>query len=186
MTDIFDSLMGQLGGDKLKSLAGALGTDESTATKGIQSAIPAILGGLASNAAKPKGAAALSGALERDHDGSVFDNLGDILGGGGAGGKILGHVFGGAKQQDNVARAVSSHSGLDLGMITKLLPMLAPLVLGQLGKMKKEQNLDTGGLAGALAKEKGGLGGLGGLGSLLDLAGGKGGLGGLLKKLMGR
>ena len=41
-----------------------------------------ILAGLARNAAQPEGADPLHGAVQRDHDGSLLDDLGGFLGGG--------------------------------------------------------------------------------------------------------
>ncbi len=57
---------------------------------------------------------------------------------------ILGHLFG--NSTPNVAQAVSKSSGLDQNSSMQLLTMLAPLVLGFLGKEKKQNNLDANGL----------------------------------------
>ncbi|HET7645045.1 MAG TPA: DUF937 domain-containing protein, partial [Candidatus Limnocylindria bacterium] len=53
---------------------------------------------------------------------------------------ILDHTLG--DQQEQVARAVSARSGLDLGTVMKLLPLLAPIVMGMLGK---KSNASPGG-----------------------------------------
>ena len=45
-------------------------------------------------------------------------------------------------------------SGLDVGAVAKLLPMLAPLVMGALGRAKKQKNLDAGGLSSMLNPER--------------------------------
>ena len=60
------------------------------------------------------------------------------------GGAILGHVFGG--QQGNVAAALGKSTSLRSGQILQLLAMLAPIVMGVLGKQHKER----GGLLGSL------------------------------------
>ena len=44
-------------------------------------------------------------------------------------------------------------SGLDSGQMGKLMAMLAPLVLGSLGKAKRRDNLGTGGLFDLLRGE---------------------------------
>ena len=142
------------------------------------------------------GAAALESALA-DHDGSVLGDPSEILAGGGSGAGILGHVLG-AKQLE-VAQHIAGSSGLDLGSVAKLLPMLAPMVMGYLGRKQRADGLDAGGLAEMLGGEKKSLEGAGpGLGGLSKILGGdgdgdgdmmddiKGMAGGLLGKLSGR
>ena len=144
----------------------------------VQAAMPMLLGALARNSATPQGAAGILGALERDHDGSLLDNLGGLLGGmsggsgglgeiggmlsgmlGGSGGSgggmmdmggaILGHVFGG--KQGNVAATLGKSTGLQSGQILQLLALLAPIVMGVLGRQNKQSGgLDQGGLADIL------------------------------------
>lgn len=138
---MLEELAGALGGDTLGQLAGALGADNDLVSKGVAAALPAMLGGLARNARQPEGANALANALGNDHDGSILDSLGSIFGGENKwaqqqanrhGESILGHLFGGSRGQ--VEQQVQAASGLNAGMVTKLLPLLAPVVLGYLGK----------------------------------------------------
>jgi hypothetical protein len=178
-----------------------IGGDGDGTQKAISAALPALMGGLAKNASKPEGRDALLSALDR-HDGS---NLQQGVSGVDTtdGAKILGHVFG--ARQTGVEQEISKQSGLDLGSVAKLLPVLAPMVMGMLGQKKSQGGLDAGSLAGMLGSERDGAAksnpGLGGLLGMLDsdgdgfdlddvtkLAGkgGKGGLGGLLGKLLGR
>ena len=115
-----------------------------------------LLGAMAQNAAKPEGAAALNNALERDHDGSVLDNLMGMFTGqaqpanskaiNGAG--ILGHILG--SRQSGAVEAVSKASGLNTNQVGSLMVSLAPMIMGMLGKVKKEEGLDSSGLAGML------------------------------------
>ncbi len=168
MADMMNSLLDMVGsGDELGQIAGLLGADSGATQKGVAAALPALLGGLARNAQSEEGAASLLGALDK-HDGSVLNNIGGLGDLKGDGGKILGHVFG--DQQSQVAGAVAQESGLDIGMVTKLLPMLAPVVMGFLGKQKAAGGLDAGSLAGALGTERSGLekGGMGGMLGMLD------------------
>ena len=128
-------------------------------------ALPAILGGLANNAASPQGAQSLNNALERDHDGGILDNLGGlgslIFGQqnqpeppprqADAGG-ILGHIFG--NNQGQVAQQISNQSGLNMGQVAQILMILAPIVMGYLGRQKQENNLDAGGLSQILGQQQ--------------------------------
>ncbi|MFT7599449.1 MAG: hypothetical protein ACI8TP_002382 [Acidimicrobiales bacterium] len=206
MTGLIDGLMEQLGSSGTSQLAGVLGADENAMGGLISAALPAILGGLAKNAEQADGASSLASALD-DHDDSIFGNLGSLLGGGGPGDAILGHVLG--QKRPQVEQQVAGNAGVDLSMITKLLPLLAPLVMGYLSKQKKTNNLDEAGLGAMLNNERKAVEakqpGLGGLASILDADGdgsvlddvmnmatgggggsSKGGLGGLLGKLLRR
>jgi hypothetical protein len=172
---ILDMLSQQLGGDVVKQLSAKLGADEGSVNTAITAALPMLLGGLAKNSATPQGAEALSSALARDHDGGILDNLAGFLGSGnaGAGANILGHVFGG--KTDAVASALGQASGLNAGSAGSLLAMLAPLVMGALGRTQQQSGLDSGGLANMLGNERAQLeqssSGLGGLMRMLDFDG---------------
>jgi len=170
MSGLLDSIMQQLGGDTMRGLGQRLGTDDDTASRAVQAALPALVGALARNAQSAEGATSLAGALDRDHDGQVLDDLPGLLSGGGNAG-ILKHVFGG--RQGAIESGLGAASGLNGAQAGQLLALLAPIVLGALGRAKRTQGLDSGGLASMLGKEKASLpapqaGGLGALLQLLD------------------
>ncbi len=169
MSGLVEGILGQLGPAGMAQIAKSLGTDESAAGSAISAALPAIIAGMANNASKPQGAEALSNALG-SHSPSIFDALGPLLSGGGDGAKILGHVLGG--RQPSVEQNLAKQSGLNLDVIMKLLPILAPLVMGYLSKQKQEQGLDAGGLGSVLGQERRQVEqkqpGLGGLAAILD------------------
>ena len=149
--NVLDALMPLLEGGNLQQIAGQLGVSQQQAGTAVSAAVPLLVGALQREASSPTGLDSLAGALDRDHDGSVLDDLGSFLGGGGsaaAGAGILGHVLGG--RQDNVAASLGKSTGLDAGKVLQLLTMLAPLVMGALGKAKRQTHADSGGLADIL------------------------------------
>jgi len=171
--DLAAMLIGMLGSGELSKLGGQLGTDPASTQKAVGAAVPLLLSALGKNAASPQGAEALLGALSRDHDGSVLDNLGAALGSGALGKDgeaILGHVLG--NRQGAVAAGIGQASGLSADTSGQLLAMLAPLVMGSLGKTQRQSGLDAAGLASLLGgqREKANAG-LGGLAGLLDMDG---------------
>jgi hypothetical protein len=173
-----DLLGGALGGDAMAKIAAKLGTDQAGAQKAVSAALPALLGKMKQNADDPQKGAALATALQR-HDGSALDNgLADDDDSIGHGSKIVGHVFG--DEADSAHDQVAQASGIDKGQAAGLMGMLAPLVMGAMGKAGGAQ-AGPQGLSGMLGGLTGGSGGgLGGLlGGLLG-GGGGGGLGGLL------
>ncbi len=154
MTSILEDLASQIGGADLSQLAEAIGADKGSVEKAVAGALPILMGALAHNASDSGGAGSLLGALDRDHDGSVLDDLGGFFSGsdtrGGA--DILGHVLGGGRS--NAERSVSQMSGLDMRQVGSLLAMLAPVVMGYLGRVQRNQHLDTAGLAHTLGRER--------------------------------
>lgn len=191
MSLLTQMLMARLGGTGTQELGRALGADEGAAGKGLQAAVPLLFSALAKNAASPDGRAGLERAIARDHDGSILDGAAGALNPEmvDQGRAILGHVFG--ARLPEAEQGVSRASGLPLDQAGKLLAMVAPMVMGALGKARKEQGLDTSGLAGLLAGERAAAAGsLGGLAAFLDRDGdgdiADDVLGGLAKGLKGR
>jgi hypothetical protein len=159
MTDhetLLETLTNQIGAGGIDQIAGQLGLGRGQVETVVGGALPMLLGGLTRNAESPDGAASLLGALERDHDGSILDDIGDFLGqGAGAadsGLGILKHVFGG--REASVEKALAGSSGLDSASVRQILAMLAPLVMGMLGKTRRNQGLDLGGLTELLSGER--------------------------------
>lgn len=154
--DLIDLLQSQLSGNVLDQLSNQIGgqkEETEVATSGIISMLTAAL---AKNAASPGGASALASALDTDHDGSILDNIGDLLGGNMAnnraanGAGILKHILGG--KQGNAIDAISKMSGLSGDKTGNLMTMLAPIVLGMLGKQKRQNNMDQSGLSDMLSR----------------------------------
>jgi hypothetical protein len=116
----------------IQELAAQLGVDEATAEAATRQAIPALLGGMQANAADPAGAASLAGALG-DHPSDLVDggvNLDQVDTDDGQ--KIVGNIFGDNTGQ--VAQTLGDNVGQQSGLIQKLLPILAPIVLAYLSK----------------------------------------------------
>jgi hypothetical protein len=166
MSDL-DELLAQIPMDQLAS---QLGVSEEEASAAAKAAIPALLGGMGANAADPNGLASLESAVAQ-HDGSLLDGGIDLSQVDTTdGGKIVRHVFG--DNEDAVVNQLGGLGGGGASTITKLLPLLAPLVMAFLGK-----KLMSGGSSGSGSSSGGGLGDL--LGGLLGGGGGSGGGGGL-------
>jgi len=150
---ILTELIGSLTGDSISGLSQQLGVDENKTSKAIGLAVPLLLSALAKNTSNDKGAQSLANALNRDHDGSILNDItGHVQSGSlddGLG--ILGHVLGG--NQSKIEATLSEHTGLDAASITKLLAILAPVVLGMLGKQQKQESLDPTGLSALLGTE---------------------------------
>ena len=148
MNALLEMLADQLGGTATQRISGQLGTDPQTTARAVAVALPVLIGALGRNASEPQGAQALMGAIDHDHDGSILDQpVGHPQADKGA--AILQHVLGGRQQA--VAEGVSKASGMDLQKVMPLLIILAPLVLGVLGRLRQQGVLAPKGGAGELA-----------------------------------
>ena len=151
LSDLLNSPIGQ---SLVTNVAGQFGLDEKQAASAVNLAVPVILGGLNKNAQSPEGAANLNNALESKHDGSLLDNLGNVLGRGNItdllqdGGGILGHVFG--NDVPAVENGVAQKTGISADKIGPIIKMLAPVVMAYLAKEKNTNNVNAGGLGDLL------------------------------------
>jgi hypothetical protein len=152
---MLDDLSNQLlTGGTVQQMSTQIGADPATTRQAVTAALPVLLGQLARNASAPGGAEALAGALGRDHDGSVLDDVPSAVSGfrSGAGASILRHVFG--QRQPAVQSGLGKVSGLNSQQTQQLLAMLAPIVLGMLGRAKRQRGLDAKGVADVLGNEQ--------------------------------
>ncbi len=214
MSSLLDLVTRSLDRNAMNGLASQIGAPAEQTAGAVQVAVPLLFGALQRNASTPYGAAALAGAIDRNHDGSVLDDLAGFFGkpATGADERSVNHIFG--DRRDSVQEALSRASGLGGAQIGQLLAQLAPFVLGALARARQsapesagatepggELGSLLGNAMGQLHRTNTGLGGL--LGGLLDANGdgsvvddllgramggsntAGGGLGGLLGGLLG-
>ena len=138
MAELTDSLNQLLEGHA-DQISQRIDADEGQTRQAIQSAVPALLAALSADAERGDG---LKQAIAQDHDGSIIDQLAEYLDGSARlnprttnGSGILDHALG--DRQEPMAQALSAKSGLDMSTIMRLLPLLAPIVMGMLGKRGK-------------------------------------------------
>lgn len=156
MDSMLDSIMGSLqtsGG--IGQISESLGLDQNDVSKVMSGVLPALLGGLTRNTGSAEGASGLLAALDRDHDGSIMDDLAGLLvtaGTAKTGAGILSHVFG--DQQARVETALGKTTGVDAAAVGKIMAMVAPLVLGYLGRQRRQESLDATGIVNLLTQER--------------------------------
>jgi hypothetical protein len=156
MDSIMKLLISQLGSGAMNQISEQLGVDEPKTQQAIGMALPMLLGALNRNTSSSmSGAEALAGALQRDHDGSIFDNLPQAIQKRETiedGSAILGHVFG--EQRGGVVNSVSRATNLDADQVGQIFSVLAPMVLGALGQTQRKNNLDAQGISALLQQER--------------------------------
>jgi hypothetical protein len=208
MAGILDLIQSDFGKQIISNISNQTGISTTEATNVVSSSVPELLGAMQGNMLSSNNASGLLGALTNGkHDGSILDNLGSFLNGAdfSDGNKILNHLLG--DKLSAVESGISSKTGLSPSIIAKILPMLAPIIMGYIGKQTQDKNVtntsDLGGLLGGLLTDMTSGNNAGGdiLSSVLDQNGDgkldvndaisavtdkKGGLGGLLGGIFGK
>ena len=177
MSDI-DSLLRAI---PLDQVASVLGVDQATAKTAVETAVPTILAGLQHEASTDEGAGNLAEAVG-SKDPSILDGLSLDQIDASDGEKILGHIFGGNKQdvtsavgqqlsgadvlgsvlgsilsggQPQQAPAPPTQTSPDVGseLAKKLLPLLAPIILAWLAQQATQKGGQINRSNGGLLQE---------------------------------
>ena len=157
--NLLDMLKGQIGDAVISQAGSFLGADNSGVKSAMGAALPSILGSMIASGSTDSGSKGLIDMITKGgHDGSVFDNLGSVLGGGDAtsgflnsGSGILKSLMG--NKLGSVVDIISSVSGLNKGSSSSIMSMAAPFVMGMVGKYVKSKALDAMGLSKFLGSQ---------------------------------
>ena len=152
--DLRDLFQGQINDILVDQISNQFGIrDRDQAESAVEGGFTTLLNAVAKNVSSPSGAEGLAGALDRDHDGSILDDITGFLGGSrqanntkmmnGAG--ILKHLLGG--NQSQVVEMLGKATGMHKSQAGQMLMSLAPVVMGMLGRQKRMNNLDQRSLA---------------------------------------
>lgn len=157
MNGLLDTLVNSFGDDAVEMMSKQLGVENQLTKTALSSAIPMIVSALAKNASTQQGAESLHKAVVEDHDGSILDQLSDYIPNyqQSSGGGILGHVLGGNRK--NVEDLIGQVSGMNPGAVSGFMEMLAPMIMGSLGKQQRNSNLNQGGLTDLLRQAQQGI-----------------------------
>lgn len=182
----FDDIKSSL---DVRQLADALGTDPASADAALDTALKSLLGTMEGNVSHEDDAVSLARALGDHVDSDAYADSIDLNRVDTADGeKIVGHVF----SPDQIQQLSTSGQG---SLIQRLLPILAPIVMGYLAKQFQgylnDKMAPQSRQAEAPAASEGGFGGLGDL--LGGILGGgsaasqssSGGFGDLLDQVLG-
>jgi hypothetical protein len=131
-----DSILSADNGTVVRQLSQQFGLSEEAMAGAIRSLAPALARGLGRETEQPDDGQSLATALQSgEHHRYIEDpaalaqpaTIED-------GNKILGHVFGSKDVSRNVAAFASEETGLDPSLLKRLLPVLAPIVMGILAQ----------------------------------------------------
>lgn len=148
--DILEMLTGQLNNKNvMDELSKATGAEKSKIEEAVKLCVPTLIEAMNKNANTAHGAQSLSKALDEHKNANVEDVLGFLKNVDTKdGSKMLDHIFGSNNQK--VQNNISTQTGLKTNQVSGVLSMLAPLLLGVLGKQKLNKNAGANDLSSML------------------------------------
>jgi len=164
--NILDMMLNSQNGGQIQQLARNFGIGEDQVQAAIAQMVPALSQGVKKNIANEDGLAGLTKALESGNHQRYIDQA-DSLSDDQTisdGNNILGHILGSKDVSRAVADRASANTGLESGMLKKMLPLVASMMMGSMSKQASSSNM-LGGLSssGSSSNDM-----LGMLGNMLD------------------
>lgn len=145
---LIDLLTGNTGNQVAERAESKFGINKNQVLALLAVAAPLIISYLSKKSQSSGEAESLNTALDKDHDGSILNDVSQAEARQSEGNSILNHIFGGEKQ--NVENQLSQKTGISIDKIGPVLSMLAPIIMGYIGKEKQQNNVGAGGLGGLL------------------------------------
>lgn len=142
--NITDLVTGGVGSKAISAIANLLNIEESKAKWLVAAAVPLMIAALNYNSKKgTEQEAGINKALDQ-HSGNILDQIGGMLGQGPSedDNKIVNHMFG--SNSEMVKDSLSAKTGIPVDKIGGALAILAPIVMGYLGKQKQGQSAGGG------------------------------------------
>jgi OmpA-OmpF porin, OOP family len=157
--NLLDMAKGYLTNELVSKASGALGESEGGISKIISAAVPSLIGSIADKASTTDGAHAVAKMAADQHNSGLLGSLGNFFGGDDSsnnmqsgGGSIISSLLGG--QGNMLTSLISNFAGVKSNSVGSILSMVAPAILGMIGKHSAENNVSASGLGSLMAGQK--------------------------------
>lgn len=151
---LIDLLTGNTGNQVAEQAEKKFGISKNQIIALLAVATPLVISYLRNKSQDAKEAEALNNALDKNHDGSILDDTSNLESRQNEGGSILSHIFG--NEKNTIENQLSQNTGISMDKIGPILAMLAPVIMGYIGKEKQQNNVGAGGLGDLLGGILGG------------------------------
>lgn len=133
---LLDTIVSSQGGAAVEKLAGKFGLSQDQVQQALGQLVPGLSSGVKRNLERPEGLENLLGALNKKNHQRYLDNPDDLDNDDAIddGKGILGHLLGGKDVSRELAGRASQNTCIDSGILKSMLPMVAQLAMGALGK----------------------------------------------------
>ena len=167
---ILETILKSQGGALVKQVAGSFNLDEGQAGAAISKLLPALTQGMKRNVEQPSGLESLLGALQGGNHSRYVEQpeavtRAETIQDGNA---ILGHLLGSKDVSRQVAARAAEQTGVDSGVLKKMLPMVAAMAMGSLSKESQGGGALSALLGGGASQSAASSAGAGLLSSFLD------------------
>jgi OmpA-OmpF porin, OOP family len=157
--NLLDIVKKQMSEGLIEKAAHFIDEDKSVTQKAMDMILPSVFGGMMHQTSDTsKATNLLSQITEGEHDGSIFETVGNLLGGGSAtqgfldsGENIVSGLFG--NRISSVVDWMAAFTGMKTSSASNLMHMAAPLVMGAIGKQVLDNKLDASGLTNLLQSQ---------------------------------
>lgn len=167
MSGLLDAVLSAGGGSAIQMLGGRFGLPPAATRSALEALLPMVSGGLKNQAQTQGGIEGLLGSVlkpahtQYGEDANVLARPGTTA----MGNEVLGAIFGNDRDVSRtVAAQAAQKTGLDVGILKQMLPIVAMMAAGAMTK-----NANAGGLGNLIGAAMGGGGG-GLLGNVLGAA----------------
>lgn len=158
---LLETILNSQNGGAVKQLSKNFGLSGEDTLRALSQLVPALSRGVKSNISNQNGLDSLMNALSGGRHEQYLDQPENVSRPESIqdGNNILGHILGSKDASRQVAHQAAANTGLDQGILKKMLPVVAAMAMGGLAKQSKSSGL----LGGAAAAGAGGI-----LASMLD------------------
>lgn len=167
MGGLLDMILKSQNGAGVERLVKSFSLSGADATKAIASLLPGLAGGVQKNITSPQGLEGLMKALSNGSHQQYLDQPDSLTRPETVqdGNNILGHLLGSKDESRQLASRAAASTGIDAGILRKMLPIVASMVMGGLSKQGNAMGAMNQ-LGSGTASQTSGLGSM--LGSFLD------------------
>ena len=154
MDSIVDSVMNELSsGNTLSAISTSVGGDETAVKSALGMSVPLVLGAMANQASTPSGTEMLAKTLAQAGTSAPQGTMRGLVGNPAApvGQGLLDTLLG--SQMGTIQNAISQKTGLPPAAVSQVMAIAVPVIMGQVGKMFTQQNVDKNTLPGVLADQ---------------------------------
>jgi hypothetical protein len=154
MPNFIEELLGAVGPEVTKNLSATLGLDKNTASQILPQVAPMILGGLKRQMEQRGGAPRVDHILNKYGSANVLDDIGGLFGMQAQNQNAdprLGGLLG--ESGVNAAGMLSQQFNLDKNTAMKIIPMLAPIILGFLTQRRDAGGMGSQGIAALIDQD---------------------------------